>query len=279
MRRLVNVQEESDAELQKLANEHDAALLAFVGSYLSPSPKYAQISMVDEFGVEEVLGHIAGRYRRPRTKRRLYLLVNTVGGSLASSFTIAMAIRRTFGDITVFVPHIAASGGTLMALVGDTIRMGPMSQLGPLDPQVPYGGSYVSANSMLAAQFDLERRLAGKSMQDISLVERQLLESLDGVLMEEHARALDAGEAYLNRVLRMAGYEDSERDSLCEWMLFRLPSHDFVIQADLAKYIGIKVASANVNLREWGMMRDWLSKYIDKADSRHYIRYVVPNAK
>ena len=97
--------------------------------------------------------------------------------------------------------------------------------------------------------------------------------------MEEHARALDAGEAYLNRVLRMAGYGESERDSLCEWMLFRLPSHDFVIQADLAKHIGIKVTSAGVNSGEWSVMRDWLSKYIDKTDSRHYIRYVVPNAK
>lgn len=51
MRRLVNVQEENSAELQKLADEHDTALLAFMGSYLSPGPEYAQISMVDEFGI------------------------------------------------------------------------------------------------------------------------------------------------------------------------------------------------------------------------------------
>lgn len=280
MQRLVNAKPERDAELQKLADERGATLLSFVSPRLSSTPG-AAISAVDEFGIEESLIQIENVYGddSPKKERRLYLLLNTTGGSLASSFNVAMAIRRAFGDITVFVPNIAASGGTLLALVGNRIRMGPMSQLGPLDPQVWYRDRYVSANSMLAARFDLEGRLEGMSMNDISPVDRHLLESLDNVLLEEHARILDAGTSYLEEILKAAGYERDNIDNLCEQLIFRLPSHDYSVRAELAAYLGIRVEGAEANADEWDLMRRWLSQYIDQQDTRHFIRYIVPNIK
>ncbi len=107
--------------------------MAFVSSYVprkynSTSSVRATISIGDEFGIEEALNQIKRSTSKAKTKKA-YLLINSPGGLESSSFKIAQAIRDTFEDITVFVPHIAASGGTLLALTGNRIRMGIMSQL------------------------------------------------------------------------------------------------------------------------------------------------------
>ncbi|RLF02816.1 MAG: hypothetical protein DRJ59_02590 [Thermoprotei archaeon] len=51
--------------------------------------------------------------------------------------------------INIVVPRIAKSAGTLLALLGDKILLTPMSELGPLDPQIPSErGVYISAKTV-----------------------------------------------------------------------------------------------------------------------------------
>ncbi len=145
--------ENLDKVLQGIANKEQAVLLGFVNSYV---PKrydpirfgHAQIGLVEEFIVEDTLEEIS----KKTNIKKVFFLINSFGGGLPSSYKIAKAIRNAFNDITVFVPHIAVSGGTLLALTGDKIVMGTMSQLGGLDPQVMYKGQKVSVNSMFAAK-------------------------------------------------------------------------------------------------------------------------------
>ena len=49
---------------------------------------------------------------------------------------IAHALRAHPARVTVFVPHYAMSGGTLLALAADEIVMSPHAVLGPVDPQL-----------------------------------------------------------------------------------------------------------------------------------------------
>ena len=81
--------------------------------------------------------------------KHAYLLVNSPGGTMISAYKIARAIRSTFDRITAFVPHAAASGGTLLALAGNEIVMGPMSYLTPLDVQIRYKGGFISATTFM----------------------------------------------------------------------------------------------------------------------------------
>ncbi|MFW8120655.1 SDH family Clp fold serine proteinase, partial [Klebsiella pneumoniae] len=55
----------------------------------------------------------------------------------------AEALLRHPAKVTVFVPHYAMSGGTLMALAADEIVMGENGVLGPVDPQL---GQYPAAS-------------------------------------------------------------------------------------------------------------------------------------
>jgi len=75
------------------------------------------------------------------------LVLHTPGGLVVASLQIARALKQHRGKVTVFVPHFAMSGGTLIALAADEIVMSPYAILGPVDPQL---GKY-PAVSILAA--------------------------------------------------------------------------------------------------------------------------------
>ncbi|MEL6322633.1 MAG: ATP-dependent Clp protease proteolytic subunit [Pseudomonadota bacterium] len=66
----------------------------------------------------------------------LDIIVHTPGGLVLASVQIARAIRAHPSKVTVFVPHMAMSGGTLIALAGDEVIMCEHSVLGPIDPQI-----------------------------------------------------------------------------------------------------------------------------------------------
>src|SRR4051794_37727257 len=66
----------------------------------------------------------------------LDLVLHTPGGLVLASLQIARALKLRQVKTTVFVPHLAMSGGTLIALAADEIVMSPHAVLGPVDPQV-----------------------------------------------------------------------------------------------------------------------------------------------
>jgi ClpP class serine protease len=64
------------------------------------------------------------------------LILHTPGGLVLAAEQIAYALCTHKGDVTVFVPHYAMSGGTLIALAADQIVMDENAVLGPVDPQL-----------------------------------------------------------------------------------------------------------------------------------------------
>jgi ClpP class serine protease len=71
------------------------------------------------------------------------LIIHTPGGLVLASLQIANALKQHKARITVYVPHMAMSGGTLIALAADEIVMCDHSVLGPIDPQI---GKYPAAS-------------------------------------------------------------------------------------------------------------------------------------
>ena len=71
------------------------------------------------------------------------IVLHTPGGLVLAALQIAHAVHNRKGKVTVFVPHYAMSGGTLIALAADEIVMSPNAVLGPVDPQL---GQYPAAS-------------------------------------------------------------------------------------------------------------------------------------
>lgn len=79
------------------------------------------------------------------------LVLHTPGGLVLAAEQIACALKRHTGKVTVFIPHYAMSGGTLVALSADEIVMDSNAVLGPVDPQLGGQQNYYPASSILKA--------------------------------------------------------------------------------------------------------------------------------
>src|SRR5437588_480752 len=64
------------------------------------------------------------------------LILHTPGGQVLAAEQIAKALSERKGKVTVFVPHYAMSGGTIIALAADEIVMDANAVLGQVDPQI-----------------------------------------------------------------------------------------------------------------------------------------------
>jgi len=71
------------------------------------------------------------------------IILHTPGGLVLASEQIAWALKKHKAPVTVFVPHYAMSGGTMIALAADKIIMDENAVLGPVDPQL---GRYPAAS-------------------------------------------------------------------------------------------------------------------------------------
>lgn len=80
---------------------------------------------------------------------------------------IAQALAAHKGKVTVFVPHYAMSGGTLLALAADAIVMDPNAVLGPVDPQL---GEYPAASLVKLREWKTPDKISDKMLvlSDIS---------------------------------------------------------------------------------------------------------------
>lgn len=77
------------------------------------------------------------------------LILHTPGGVVLAAEQIAQALRRHPARVSVFVPHYAMSGGTLIALAADEIWMDENAVLGPVDPQL---GQWPAASIVRAVE-------------------------------------------------------------------------------------------------------------------------------
>lgn len=124
------------------------------------------------------------------------ILLHTPGGLVLAAEQIAHAIGRHPAPVTVYVPHYAMSGGTLVALAADEIVMDENAVLGPVDPQL---GQYPAASILKAVSQKTLDEVDDETliMQDIAQkavaqVRDLLLEILGEKMEEEQAQHVAA---------------------------------------------------------------------------------------
>lgn len=89
-------------------------------------------------------------------KNGLDLILHTPGGDGAATESIVDYLRQMFGtNIRAFVPQLAMSAGTMIALSCKEIYMGKHSNLGPIDPQILGLPAYGIIGEFKKAQLDI----------------------------------------------------------------------------------------------------------------------------
>ena len=151
------------------------------------------------------------------------LIVHTPGGLVLAAGQIAHALKRHHGKVTVFVPHYAMSGGTLIALAADEIVMDPNAVLGPVDPQL----GQLPAASILSV---LERKEA-KDVDDQTLI------------LADVARKAVVQVQVMVRDLLMEHLPEAKASEIAVKLGTGTWTHDYAITAEEAKELGLAVTT------------------------------------
>jgi hypothetical protein len=117
--------------LKELYKKVDRNIICYYSGYLSkPRVDDTAINDEDKNGLMLCVDDM-------EKGKGLDLFIHTPGGDGAATASIIHYLREMFGNnIRAFVPQIAMSAGTILALSCKEIFMGKHSNLGPVDPQV-----------------------------------------------------------------------------------------------------------------------------------------------
>jgi ClpP class serine protease len=201
---------------------------------------------IDLNDAEDVLEAI----RTTPPNQPIELVLHTPGGLVLPALQIARALKAHPGRKTVFVPHYAMSGGTLIALAADEIVLNKHAVLGPIDPQI--GGlpaaslARIKREKSIDATDDYTLVLADIGQMAINQLERAARELLAGTISENAAVAA------------------AEQLSSGRW------THDYPIEADEAREIGLN-ASTNMPAD----IMELMSLFPDRL-SRTSVKFVGP---
>ena len=277
---ILNIEEETNENLLKFAEKQNKILMAIIAPYTSVrvSPveiKSAQLGLYEEFAVEAALDKIK---EKVKGQAEVILLLNSPGGHVSSSYKIAKTLRENFSKITVCVPHIAASGGTLIALVGNEIIMGPMSNLSPIDVQVNYQGLNVSVNNMARSLMRLGEYFKDKRVEEAPYPYKALSDKLDPIVHEELEGLSYSMRMYATELLMKSGHPEDKVPELVDALTTGFPNHQHVIDYELAQKLGLPVKKSSEYAEMWNLMKAWLSGYMLQSEDKHILRYVVPSS-
>jgi ClpP class serine protease len=153
----------------------------------------------------------------------LDMVLHTPGGLVLAALQVARALGTHKAKVTVFVPHYAMSGGTLIALAADEIVMCEHSVLGPIDPQL--GESPAASLIKVVEQKPIER------ISDETLIRadigRKAIAQVKQSASELMKRSLTAEQA----------------GTLAEKLSTGTWTHDYPIWAATAKEFGLHVST------------------------------------
>jgi len=152
----------------------------------------------------------------------LDLILHTPGGLVLASLQIAKAVWKHKGKVTVFVPHYAMSGGTLIALAADEIVMSPHAILGPVDPQL---GQYPAASLLKVVE-----------QKPVSEIDDETL-----ILADVAQKAVDQLRQSVSELLTRSMPKE-KAEELADLMSTGTWTHDYPISYEMATQLGLKVS-------------------------------------
>jgi ClpP class serine protease len=155
--------------------------------------------------------------------RPIGLVLHTPGGLVLAAEQIAAALAAHTAGVTVYVPHYAMSGGTLIALAADRIVMSPSAVLGPIDPQI---GEYPVA-SILAAVEQKNRNEVDDRTLILADTGRKAQRQVEAFVVDLLAKRISPGRA------RDAAHLLSQG----RW------THDYPINSEQARALGLPVST------------------------------------
>ena len=214
------VERQRAATLGQFEQERNSRVIAMIHRQESASllgvPVAGSISIDDS---EAILRAI----RLTPRDQPIDIILHTPGGLVLASEQIAKALVEHKGKVTVFVPHYAMSGGTLIALAADEIVMDPNAVLGPVDPQI---GDMPAASIVKAVQIKGPQRVSDETL----------------ILADVAQKARVQVARFVTEIL-LKHMPEKQALQVAAVLSEGLWTHDFPITVQAARQLGLKVST------------------------------------
>jgi len=152
------------------------------------------------------------------------IILHTPGGLVLATEQIANALIRHKGKITVFIPHYAMSGGTMLSLAADEIVLDENAVLGPVDPQL---GQY-PAVSILNVLKDKDRN----EIDDETIIQADIAR-----------KAITQVYNFVKKLLTENNCVEEKAQKIAQTLTEGRWTHDYPIKFEEAKELGLCVSS------------------------------------
>lgn len=188
--------------------------------------------------------------------QKIDLLLHSYGGSVDTPYKVVMLIREFCDEFAVIVPFVAKSAASMLVLGVDEVVMGPISELGPIDPLVKhpvYKDILVPVQAVWHCLDYLQRSIINSPNPEVaSLIVTTLLNNIDPLLIGDYEQTLKASWQYAETLLsRFMLKDDLERvQSVTKALTEGYFSHGYPIGRREAKELGLKVTEADGELWE-----------------------------
>ncbi len=156
------------------------------------------------------------------------LILHTPGGLVLATEQIGRALIRHQAKVTVFVPHYAMSGGTMLALAADEIVMDENAVLGPVDPQL---GNLPAASLMKVVA---EKPIS--EIDDETLVMADVARKAT-IQVQRFVRAL------LEDSIPRQKIQPANVDNIIEKLTTGVVTHDYPISVEEGRELGLPIST------------------------------------
>ena len=210
----------------------------------------------------------AGCYEHLRSTGRvprLDLVLATTGGPATAARRLALLLHEYTDHLTILVPYRARSSGTLLCLAAHELVLGPLAELGPLDPQIAAAGppppgqpAVLSAEDLRAFRamardwFGVDR--PEDRLQVLALVAQRVFPGTLGAFYRAERLVRSIAAELL--ALQLPDAEPAARDAIVEELVTGRHAHDDVITRGQARALGLRVSYPDAEQEDllWGAL-------------------------
>ncbi|RJE46916.1 MULTISPECIES: peptidase [unclassified Dehalobacter] len=189
---------------------------------------------------------------------KIDLFLHSYGGAVDTPYKVVMLIREFCEEFSVIVPFSAKSAASMIVLGADEVVMGPISELGPIDPLVKhplYKDFWIPVQALRCCFEYIEELIENNSNTEVSeIIVNSVLNKLDPWLIGDYEKALKASRQYAESLLSKYMLKNNKEKVkvVTQNLTNGYFSHGYPIGRAEAKEMGICVTEASGEL--WGLI-------------------------
>ena len=219
----------SDSEIKAAFRERAVKLLHMFPD-LYPSyhvlTLFEPLNSIDDSDLDSVFSSL--NRSNAKKDRNICLILLSRGGSIESAYQISKLCKQwSFSKFVVAIPRYAKSAATLIALGADEIHIGPLGQLGPIDPQLG-GLPALGVSQALQTIAQLAEKYPGSATMFAEYLKRVLTVEQIGYC----DRIAQSASQYAHRLLSTKPSIAGRVEAIANRLVLEYKDHSFVIDVD-----------------------------------------------